>query len=265
MKDADVVQTYLDKLQVIKQLPHEEVVNHFKTLDDASVPQQQKDKSRKTLIECNLRLVVSIAKKYHKQHELPFEDLIQEGNIGLMKAVTRFDHSRGYRFSTYATWWIRQAIGQHVLKRKRMVRLPAHAAILQRKMLQASEDFKKENGIDPTNEELADALDASQIVVDATLHAGRGTVSLQQPVSADVDGDLLEDRLQDTSPNANPHANCSDVETLNIVKTIMNSLSPKEAAILRLRFGLYEDPSNHEAFPITEEELSSLEKEISDE
>ena len=262
------VGAYLDALHKLPQLKHPEMVELFKeynagcTRDEdnevvARTPQAMK--VRKKLTECNLRLVVSIAKQY-KNHNLPLEDLIQEGNIGLMKAVDRFKHEKGFRFSTYATWWIKQAIGQHVLKRKRIVRLPAHAATVQRKMLQAAEEFRESEGVEPTTEELTELIGASETVVKATIHSGRGTVSLQQPVAAGsaAHGDTLEDRIEDERPGCNPFDNVAEKQLLEITKGVLSSLSPKEAAILRLRFGLVEDSTNSDDYPITEEEARNV-------
>jgi RNA polymerase primary sigma factor len=260
--ERNAVTAYLDALHHFPQLKHPELVELFQRYEvgvtrnnDNEVVDRTPEaiKIRKKLTECNLRLVVSIAKQY-KGHNLPIEDLIQEGNIGLMKAVDRFKWEKGFRFSTYATWWIKQAIGQHVLKRKRMIRLPSHAATVQRKMLQAAEEYREGQGCEPTTEELIDLIGASETVVRATIHSGRGTVSLQQPLSSTGEGDTIEDKVEDDRPGCNPFENVAEKQLLEITKGVLSALSPKEAAILRLRFGLVEDATNSQSYPITEEE-----------
>lgn len=264
--DQNVVGAYLSALQRFPQLKHPEAVELFKSYNagctrdaegEVTARTPEAIKIRKKLTECNLRLVVSIAKQY-KGHNIPIEDLIQEGNIGLMKAVDRFKHEKGFRFSTYATWWIKQAIGQHVLKRKRIIRLPAHAATVQRKMLQAAEEFRETNGAEPTNEELMELVGASETVVKATMHSGRGTISLQQPLSASGDGDTIEDKVEDDRPGNDPFENVAEKQLLEITQAVLSDLSHKEAAILRLRFGLVEDSTNSEEYPITEEEARAV-------
>lgn len=250
----NVVASYFEALQRLPQLKHPEAVELFKQLEAKDATS---DKARKKLIECNLRLVVSIAKQY-KDHNIPIEDLIQEGNIGLMKAVERFDWKRGFRFSTYATWWIKQAIGQHVLKRKRMIRLPAHAATMQRKMMQAAEEWRSTGDGEPTSEELMEKIGASETVFKATMQSGRGTISLQQPMSSSGEGDTIGDKVEDERQGTDPFENVAEKQLIEITRRVMMDLSPKEAAILRLRFGLVEDASNSDMYPITEAEADAV-------
>lgn len=228
------LESYLNKLRAIPQLKHPELVELFKEYNGEC--KKLSDKARKKLIECNLRLVVSIAKQYLRSDSLPLEDLIQEGNIGLMKAVERFDHTKGFRFSTYATHWIKQAISQHVQSKRRLVRLPAHAVTIQRKMFQTSETFRDEHGCEPTPEELAEIMQASKTVVKATAQACHGVVSLQQPVGSEQGGACIEDRIVDESPD--PLENCIAKEFIEQAKKVLDKLSPVESAIIRLRFGL---------------------------
>lgn len=259
--DGDVehstMSSYLDALKNHPQLKHPEMVELFKEYEKGG---EGAKAARKKLIESNLRLVISIAKQY-KNYNVPIEDLIQEGNIGLMKSIERFDWRRGFRFSTYSTWWIKQAIGQYVLKKKRTIRLPAHAATIQRKMLQAAERFREENeGCEPTMEELTGLVGASQTVVKATIHSGRGTVSLNQSFSGEAgqEGNTLENKIQDEGPGADPFNNVAEKELIEIVRGVLNELSPKEAAILRLRFGLIEDNTDSNSYPITEAEARDV-------
>lgn len=264
--DQTAIANYLHMLQRYPQLKHPEVVELFqgyekgRTLnDDGEIVSltSEANKIRKKLIECNLRLVVSIAKQY-KGHNLPIEDLIQEGNIGLMKSIERFDWKRGFRFSTYATWWIKQAIGQHVLKRKRMIRLPAHAATAQRKMIAAAEEYKSQFGSDPTTEELIEIIGASETVVKATLHSGRAVISLQQPVSMSSESDTIADKIEDESIDANPFDSIAEKQLLEVTYRVLQKLPKKEHAILRLRFGLTERVDNNVDYPITPEEVEQV-------
>ena len=264
--EQNIVGSYLAALHRFPQLKHPEVVDLFQRYVAGRTLNEEGDvvsmtpeaaRIRAKLVECNLRLVVSIAKQY-KGHNIPIEDLIQEGNIGLMKSIDRFKWEKGFRFSTYATWWIRQAIGQHVLKRKRIIRLPAHAATVQRKMLQAAEKFRDLNKCEPTNEELMELVGASATVVKATMHSGRGTISLQQPLSSSGEGDTIEDKVEDERPGCDPFDNVAEKQLLEITREVMCNLSPKEAAILRLRFGLNEDDTNSTDFPITEDEVRKV-------
>jgi RNA polymerase primary sigma factor len=251
---TDAIGSYLNDLKMFPQLKHPEVVSLFKTYESGGKPAES---ARKKLIESNLRLVISIAKK-HKGHNIPLEDLIQEGNLGLIKAIERFDWKKGFRFSTYATWWIKQAISQHVLKRKRMIRLPAHAAGIQRKLIQAAQEFREMTGSEPSQEELLALVDASETVVKATMASGHSVVSLNQTMTPDPDSGTLEDRIEDFDHRNDPFYNVSSKELMNIVRCVLSSLTDKEAAILKLRFGLYDEVEGEE-YSITEEEAESLE------
>ena len=255
--NGSVINSYLKELKKFPQLKHTEVVELFQVLEVGSA-KVACGKARKTLIESNLRLVISIAKKF-KGHNIPLEDMIQEGNLGLIKAIERFDYKKGFRFSTYATWWIKQAIGQHVLKRKRMIRLPAHAAGVQRKLLQANKDFRAANGEDPTQEELLALVDASETVINATIASGKNIVSLNQAIFSDSDGGTLEDRIEDTNYRNDPFYNVSSKELMGTVREVLQTLSDKESAILKLRFGLFdEDALDKNDYQITEQEEKAL-------
>lgn len=259
IKEHDsIINSYLKNLKNYPQLKHQEVVELFQKLEEGGKPA---DTARKKLIESNLRLVVSIAKKF-KGHNMPLEDIIQEGNLGLLKAIERFDYTKGFRFSTYATWWIKQSIGQHVLKRKRMIRLPAHAAGIQRKLLQADKEFRSSNGEEPTQEDLLALVDASEAVVKATIASGKNIISLNQPVSSDTDAGTFEDKIEDTNYRNDPFYNVSSKELMSIIKNVLSGLTDKEAAILKLRFGLFDDEQSNSSYKITDEEVKNLSKGI---
>jgi RNA polymerase primary sigma factor len=243
---------YLNSLQLYPQLSHDQLVDLFQTYEKGG---NDSVKARQKLTESNLRLVVYVAKK-QKGHNIPIEDLIQEGNLGLLKAIERFDWKKGFRFSTYATWWIKQAISQYVLKRKKIIRLPAHAVSAQKKMIEAAENYKDMTGCEPTSEELSSMTDVSETVIKATIQSGKTIVSIHQPDGHD-NSTSLEEKLEDERLDCNPFESLAKKEMLSIVRNVLADLTPKETAILRLRFGLVDD-INPEDYNVTQAEFKQI-------
>jgi len=191
--------------------------------------------ARDHLIKANTRLVVSIAKKYMGQG-VPFSDLIQEGNLGLMKAVEKFDYRRGYKFSTYATWWIRQAITRALADQGRTIRVPVHMSDRLRKLHQVSRQLEQMWGRKPTPEELAEEMDLEPAKVRWMLRVSRHPVSLERPVGEEEDselGNFIEDVDAPTPPDVAYHHMLQEK-----LEDVLSTLTPREARILRLRFGL---------------------------
>ena len=228
----DPVKVYLKEIGRVPLLTPEEEIDLALKIQ-AGGPEGEKAKKR--LSEANLRLVVSIAKK-HVGHNLAFLDLIQEGNIGLIKAAEKFDCDRGFRFSTYATWWIRQAITRAIADQARTIRIPVHMVETINRMRQATNQLVYQNGHEPTPEELAKAMDMSVERVREIQRMAQEPASLESPVGEEEDsslGDFVADENAEAPGKAADRAMVAQQ-----INQALKSLTPREEKVIRLRFGL---------------------------
>jgi RNA polymerase primary sigma factor len=225
----DPIRMYLKEIGRVALLRKEQEVEYARLIELGD------DEARDKLTEANLRLVVSIAKKYIGRG-MPFLDLIQEGNTGLMRAVVKFDHRRGYKFSTYATWWIRQAVNRALADQSRTIRIPVHVGEVINKLVRVSRRLFQELGREPDDEEIAEEMGLTPEKVREVLRISREPLSLSSPIGDEEDaqlGDFVEDK-QATAP--------SEAASLTMLRTevenVLDSLTPRERRVLQLRFGL---------------------------
>ena len=251
----DPVKVYLKEIGRVPLLTPEEEVELAERMAKGDPA------ARKRLSEANLRLVVSIAKRYVGRG-MQFLDLIQEGNLGLIKAVEKFDHTKGFKFSTYATWWIRQAITRAIADQARTIRIPVHMVETINKVKKVSSQLLHKNGHDPSAEEIAEELDMPIDKVREIMRVAQEPVSLETPIGEEEDshlGDFIEDSDAPAPPDAASHTLLKEQ-----LEDVLSTLTPREKKVLELRFGL-EDGRNRtleevgKEFNVTRERIRQIE------
>ena len=227
----DSVKLYLQQIGKIPLLTFEQELECAK-----QIKEKHSQKARKTLINANLRLVVSIAKKYIGRG-LSFLDLIQEGNLGLMKAAEKFDYSKGYKFSTYATWWIQQAITRGIADKSRMIRLPVHMIETLSKIKRATIELSTELNRVPTKEEIASRVDMPVNKLVALMKSSQSTISIETPANQKDETSKIADFIVDDT-HITPDTKVTQENLLEDVRKMLNQLNPKEKDVLIMRYGL---------------------------
>lgn len=230
----DSVKIYLQQIGKIPLLTAEQELEVAKKIKESN-----DDKAKEVLVNANLRLVVSIAKKYIGRG-LSFLDLIQEGNMGLMKAAEKFDYAKGYKFSTYATWWIQQSITRAIADKSRIIRLPVHMIETLSKIKKVTVDLTTETGKAPSKEEIAYKVGIPVSKLTSLIKAAQSTISIETPATAKDESSKLGDFIVDES-TVSPDTRVSQENLFEDIQKMLNQLSPKERDVLIMRYGLNDD------------------------
>ncbi|MFW5998681.1 MAG: RNA polymerase sigma factor RpoD [Halanaerobiaceae bacterium] len=251
----DPVRMYLKEMGKVDLLTAEEEIELAKRIENGD------NEAKEKMIKANLRLVVSIAKKYQGRG-LSFIDLIQEGNEGLMKAVDKFDYTKGYKFSTYATWWIRQSITRAIADKSRTIRIPVHMKETINKLIKVSRQLAKEKGREPTDKEIAERMDISEEKVREVKQYSQDPVSLETPIGEEEDSDLGDFIENEESPI--PDEAITNELLREELEKVLDTLTNREKRILELRFGIDDDrPRTLEEvgkqFGVTRERIRQIE------
>lgn len=226
----DAVKIYLREIGRVPLLNAKQEIELARAIKKGDINAKRK------LVRHNLRLVVSIAKKYINRG-LPFLDLIQEGNLGLIRAAEKFDHERGYKFSTYATWWVRQGITRSLSDKSRTIRVPVHMVETINKFKKIARKLGQELNRRPTEEELAEVMEVSTQKIKEIVAAMRTPVSLESPINSEDDG-KLEDFIADPNQSLKPEANATEQLLAEDIIKVLDTLTQKEKAVIQLRFGI---------------------------
>ncbi|HEX7699403.1 MAG TPA: RNA polymerase sigma factor RpoD, partial [Kofleriaceae bacterium] len=257
----EMIKTAMRKVVVVEEESRSTAPDLRSTYRDLHEGERMADRAKSELVEANLRLVVSIAKKYTNRG-LQFLDLIQEGNIGLMKAVDKFEYKRGYKFSTYATWWIRQAITRAIADQARTIRIPVHMIETINKLVRTTRYLVQELGREPTPEEIAERMELPLDKVRKVLKIAKEPISLETPIGEEEDshlGDFIEDKSI-----ISPSESVISVNLADQTRKVLATLTPREEKVLRMRFGIGEK-SDHtleevgQDFEVTRERIRQIE------
>lgn len=249
---TETLQAYFKQVGKTKLLTREDEVMLSQKIEKGD------RRARDRMIRANLRLAISIAKKYQNRG-CDLEDLIQESSIGLVKAVDRFDWRKGFKFSTYACWWIKQAVRRHIASHSSSIRLPSYAKSIMWKIKQTRQDYHEEFGCDPTNAELADLLGVSQDTLESVLRCSSTPISLDKSLrykSSEI-GRTLSEIVPDENYKM-PDDALDEQKITQIVRSSLASLTSREEKIMRMRFGITESEKDTACFPITDKELKTL-------